>query len=217
MTYADFICKQLDDIEAGMPIYTANMAKKLSIEYGLDQKESAAATAVVFKRIMDDNIVPALRFYQRGIYYLTVMTAFGEVPINKDQLIADKYLLPHNGYETGHVILHRFGLTSQIPRERCFVSNRATDCTRMDKKLDVLIRPPKTQITQENKAYLQFLDALDLLDKAPIDAEHPYAILASYVQKAELDYMLLLSLAYKFYSKKTIMQLAHTASEGGIR
>ena len=62
-----------------------------------------------------------------------------------------------------------------------FATNMAKDCTRMDKKLGVTIRPQKAEITTENKSYLQMFDALELLDKAPIDAEHPYSVIASHI------------------------------------
>ncbi len=217
MTYAEFICTRLEGFPVGQPIYTGDIAVKLAEEYKLSAKEAAAATAVAFKRIMENEQQPNLRFYQKGIYYCTARTPFGEVGINKERLIADKYLLPDNGYETGFAILHRMGLTSQIPRERCFATNKVSDCARMDTKLGIMVRPPKTRINGENKAYLQFLDALDLMDKAPVDAEQPYALLANYIKRAELKYEHLLALADRYYNKKTILQLAHTAGEGGLQ
>lgn len=77
------------------------------------------------------------------------------------------------GYETGLILLHRMGLTTQMPKEHVIATNMAKECVRTDKKLGVVIKPPKVKISAENKAYLQILDALELLDKAPIDAEHP--------------------------------------------
>lgn len=213
MTYAEFICSALTGLPTGQPIYSADIAAKLAAEYGLPPKEAAAATAVALKRIMDDETVPALRFYQKGIYYLTAVTPFGEVGIDKERLIADKYFLPDTGYETGYTVLHRMGLTSQLPKERCIATNRAADCARMDRKLGVLVRPPKTTVNKENKAYLQVLDVLELMDKAPVDAEQPYALLADYIHRAGLKYETLLSLADRYYSKKTILQLAHTAGQ----
>ena len=47
-------------------------------------------------------------------------------------------------------------------------TNKATDCVRMDHKLGVMVRPPKTTVNKANKAYLQVLDVLDLMDKAPV-------------------------------------------------
>lgn len=216
MTYKEYICDQLEDYDTGQPIYTSKIALKLASKYQLQKNEASAATAVVFKRIMDDSDFPNLRFYQKGIYYLAASTPFGETGINKECLIADKYLLPCIGYETGYTMLHRIGLTSQFPKERCLASNKATGCARMDYKLGVMVRPPKTTITKENKSYLQFLDILDLMNKAPIDAEQPYVLLSTYIQETGLKYERLLSLAYKYYNKQTILQLAHTASEGGV-
>ena len=47
------------------------------------------------------------------------------------------------------------------------------------------------------KRQLQILDALDLLEKAPVDEEHPYEIIADYIQKKGLTYKgLLLSLIH---------------------
>ena len=161
--------------------------------------------------------MPNLRYFQKGIYYRTNITLFGETGINKEQLIADKYLLPNRGYESGLAILNKLGLTSQMPRERVFVTNAAKDGTRKDKKLEVIIRPPKVKITIENKEYLQILDVLDLLEKAPVDESEPYRVIAEYIQKKELKYKNLLAIADRYYNQKTIIRLAHTASIGGIQ
>ena len=74
----------------------------------------------------------------------------------------------------------------------------------MDKKLGVTIRSPKAEITAENKSYLQTLDTLELLDKAPIDAEQPYSVIASHIHKLKLQYEKLLFLADRYYNKNTV-------------
>ena len=214
MTYIDFVCEQLKTFQIGQPIYTRDISMTLALAYNLTPKEAVAATDGAFKQIIDSAMINDLRFYQKGIYYLTYLTPFGEVTINKECLIADKYLLPHIGYETGLMVLHQIGLTSQLPKERCFATNKATSRMQMDDNLGVLICPPKTTINEHNKVYLQFLDVLDLMNKAPVDVEHPYILLAKYIQEKGLDYRFLLSLADKYYNQKTILQLAHIASNG---
>lgn len=216
MTYIEFVCEQLKKYQVGQPIYTKDIITKLANAFDLSFDKATAATGVAFKRIVDKKIVNNLRFYQKGIYYFTALTPFGEVNISKECLIADKYLSQNNGYETGFTVLYQLGLTTQFPRERCFVTNKATDCVRADNKLGIMIRPPKTTINEHNKTYLQFLDALELLDKAPVDAERPYTLLADYIQRTGLEYNTLLALADKYYNKKTILQLAHIASKGEI-
>ena len=124
-------------------------------------------------------------------------------------------LLPDIGYETGLTILHYMGLTSQMPRERVLVTNVAKECMRTDKKLGVVIRPPKTPVTAENKNYLQLLDTLELLKKAPVDVEHPYEIIAEHIQRKGLQYKTLLAIADQYYNRNTILNLAHTASMKG--
>lgn len=213
-TYIKFVCGQLSGISAGTPIYTGQITEKIAAEYQLSKKQAAAAAAVTVKRIMDGRIIPDLRCYQKGIYYRTAVTPFGEMGINKERLIADKYLLPDIGYETGLTVLHWLGLTSQMPRERILATNVAKDCMRTDKKLGVVIRPPKATVTAKNKDYLQVLDTIDLLEKAPIDEEHPYEIIAKHIREKELNYQFLLALADQYYSRNTILCLAHTAKMG---
>jgi hypothetical protein len=211
MTYIEFVQGYIKDQPEGSPIYTDKIADALADHYGLEKKKAAAAAAVAVKRIMDGEIVPDLRFFQKGIYYRTTATPSGETGIYKEQLIANRYLANDNGYETGPGLLHNLGLTSQIPNERIIATNSIKDCLRHDDKLGVSICPPKTRINAENKAYLQLLDALDIMESAPIDAENPYGILAEHVRTSGLQYERLLYYADNFYNRRTIINLAHTA------
>lgn len=216
-TYVEYVCEELSKEQIGAPIYTGKIAEKMGKAFSLGPKAAAAANAVAFKRILDGKAMPDLRFYQKGIYYRTVETAFGEMGIDKEQLIADKYLLPDMGYETGPAVLHRMGLTTQMPRERLLATNVAKDCLRTDKKLGVAIRPPKVEVTAGNKAYLQTLDVLDMMKRTPVDEKHPYLVVARHIEKHKLRYDVLLSLAGHYYNRRTVLELAHTASAGGIR
>ena len=93
-------------------------------------------------------------------------------------LIADKYILPDIGYETGLSVMNQMGLTTQMPNKGVIVTNAAKECVRTDKRLDIMIKPPKTPVTAENKYYLQTLDVLEMMDKAPIDEQQPYTLIA---------------------------------------
>ncbi len=215
MTYIDFTCELLQQVPPGMPIYIRQVAEKIANRFALEMKDAAAAASVAVKRIMDGKIIPELRFYQKGIYFRTVVTPFGEREIDRERLIADKYMLPDKGYETGLGLLHSMGLTTQMPKEQVIATNAARECTRTDKKLNIIIRPPKVAVSAGNKAYLQTLDALELMEKAPVDAERPYEIIANYIRENNLLYEKLLFFADRYYNRNTVMQLAHTAGEGG--
>lgn len=217
MTYIEYVCDTINNIDCQVPIYTRQIAEAAAKHYDITVKEAALAVAVAFKRIMNNASIPELRFYQKGIYYKTVITPFGEAGIKKDRIIADKYILPNIGYETGLSVMHKMGLTTQIPNKRVIATNAAKDCIRTDKKLDVMIKPPKTKINAENKYYLQTLDVLEMMDKAPIDAQNPYLVIANHIEKQNLRYDKLLALADVYYNQKTILQLAHIAGVGGVR
>ena len=216
MTYTEYIRNYLERKDHGTPIYTDEIAEAVAAEYGINKKKAAAAAAVAVKRIMDKGELPDLRSYQKGIYYRTADTPFGEMGIDREQLIADKYLLHDNGYETGLRLLHHMGLTTQMPTEHLLATNAAKDCIRYDSKLGVSICPPKAPVNAGNKAYLQTLDALDLLDKAPVDVQDPYTILADHIRQNGLQYETLLYYADRYYNRKTIIRLAHTASQKEI-
>ena len=112
--------------------------------------------------------------------------------------------------------MNNLGLTTQISNERVIATNLAKDCVRSDKKLGVTIKPPKTEISPKNKKYLQLLDALELLDKTPIDEDNPYLLIARHIHNEKLQYDKLLAYADSYYNNKTILHLAHTASAGGV-
>lgn len=216
MTYIEYVCKIIKEKDNRMPIYTKNIAKKAAKDYNMTEKKASAAISVAFKRIMDNNIIPELRFYQKGIYYKAVITPFGEASIKKDKLIADKYILPNIGYETGLSIMHKIGLTTQMPNKKIIATNVAKECMRTDKKLDIIIKPPKTTVNAENKYYLQTLDILELMDKAPVDEQQPYSLISNHIKKHNLKYDKLLAIADAYYNQKTILKLAHIASAGEV-
>ena len=212
--YVDFVYGVMVGQEIGKPIYISRISEYMVETYRIPQKKAAGAASVACKRIMDGGLIPELRFYQRGIYYRAAVTPFGETGIDKEQLIADKYLINDTGYETGLSVLHRMGLTSQMPRERVLASNRAGDCARLDAKLGVVVRPPKVEINAGNKQYLKLLDVLDVLADAPVDVDNPYMVIGEYIERLELEYHKLLALANNYYNRNTIIQLAHVAGGG---
>jgi hypothetical protein len=212
--YIDFVCEVMVGQEIGKPIYISQISEYMVKAYKIPLKKATGAVSVACKRIMDGGLIPELRFYQRGIYYRTMVTPFGETKIDKEQLIIDKYLKNDIGYETGLCVLHSMGLTSQMPRERVIASNRASDCARHDAKLGVVVRPAKVEINAGNKQYLKLLDVLDILEDAPVDIENPYIVIGEYIEKMKLEYQKLLAFANNYYNRNTIIELAHVAGGG---
>ena len=96
MTYTEYVQNYIKQQDQGVPIYTDDVAEAIAEKYGIDKKKASAAAAVAVKRIMDKGNLTDLRCYQKGIYYRTTVTPFGEMGISREKLIADKYLLPEN-------------------------------------------------------------------------------------------------------------------------
>ncbi len=216
ISYVDYICYLVKQSEIAKPIYSTRLSQKVAERFDLPVKKAALATAVALKRILDGKLLDDLRFYKKGIYYRTKVTLFGELGIDKDALITDKYLADDNGYESGLSLLHKWGLTTQIPNEKVIVTNGITSGTKKDKVLGIVAKSPKVAVNKDNKRYLQVLDVLDILNKAPVDAEEPYQVIAELIDKLGLSYGRLLALAGKYYNDNTIKQLSKTAIAGGI-
>ena len=182
----------------------------LATAYGMDEKKAKAATAVAFKRILDNDNDSSLRKYKKGIYYRTEKTSFGEYGIDKKRLIQQRYLDGNTGYETGYKILHRLGLTTQMPSGTEIATNRAKE-KRYDKELGVVVRPPKTIVSKDNLLYLKILDVMALMNKAPIDVNDPYEVISNYIEENKLDFTRLLGFASKYYGQEVLEKIAKTA------
>ena len=211
MTYVENIKKQINKYEVAEPIYISVLAKNLAQEYNLPIQKATANVSVILKRIINNNCIPELRFYSKGIYYKTRTNVFGDLRIDKQKIIADKYLNNNNGYETGLSFMHRLSLTTQLPAYKTYASNNADNCLRFNTKYEIYVCPAKTLITSDNIRYLQILDAVEMLPKTPIDADEPYLIISKYIYDNNLDYELLLYIAQCFYSKNVIIDLAFVA------
>lgn len=209
-SYRGFVLGKVREKDIQEPIFASEVSRDLAAAYGLDESKAKAATAVAFKRIFDDGDDTSLRRYGRGIYYRTEATPFGEYGIDRKALIRHRYLDDGIGYETGYKTLHRMGLTTQMPSGTEIATNRAKE-RRLDRELGVVVRPPKTKVSKDNLLYLKLLDAMSLMDKAPIDAEDPYGVLAGYMKENGLDFVRLLGLASRHYGQDVLDKIAKTA------
>jgi hypothetical protein len=101
-----------------------------------------------------------------------------------------KYIKSNNevyGYYAGLVIQNSLGLTTQMPVTKEIVTNRETTRVREVRvgKAKVLLRRAKTQITKDNAAVLQFLDALKEVDE-PLD-EYQLGRIREFVRQEDIQ------------------------------
>lgn len=208
MSNTEYLTNIINDIEVGKPIYNKELAETMAKDYQIDYKKASRNVAVALNRIIETGAIKELRFYRKGIYYKTTVTPFGEKKINKEELINDKYLKDDEGYDGGNNLLNKIGLTTQMTKDRVIISNYASQCARKDDDLGVIVKPPKVKVTKSNKNYLIILDAINMMDDAPIDVENPYNVIIDYIERYKLAYDELIAYARNYYNNKTILRIA---------
>ena len=120
------------------------------------------------KHLVDDGKV--VRLYN-GVYYLAYTTILGtKGKVSVDKYLEKKYIAPGgavSGYITGIQLANMYGFTTQNPACIEVCSNEATTKQR---KVDIdgrkiIVYKPVTEITEENRTTLQFLDLMSSIDK----------------------------------------------------
>ena len=67
-TYKDYIKDKIYNYRIGMPIYLTDLAIEMESDYNIPNAKAHGATSVALKRILDNNEIPNLRLFQKGIY-----------------------------------------------------------------------------------------------------------------------------------------------------
>lgn len=211
--YTAFIKAEIAKTPEGDPIFTRDLSEAMASAYGLDITRTKPMTSVIIKRFMDNNTIPELRYWRRGIYYRTKpLPVVGEKPINRLKVFSKRFL-DAGSYETADSFANKLGLTTRIPTYWTFATN-ATKSIKRDPMgfPGYKLIPPRVPITDDNRQYLQILDLLEAYDTYPIDTNDPYDILAKHVQQSKLNTDLLLKTSEDLYSDKAIRHLCHVFS-----
>ncbi len=202
--YKQFIIERVNMYPQNTPIYTVEIANALANQFNLDIDQARGLVNVNLPRIAEEF---ALVRYQKGVYYRAQKTVFGLTKLNPALVNRDRYVNNQGeiiGYETGAAFLNRIGLTTQIPKYKKYATNQFKHRgTRTDKKLQVIIRKPKRQVTTENFEYLQVLDAIENKDRVAIDHPEPEKELYAYITKRKLDIKKLFKIAEENYNQNT--------------
>ena len=130
-----------------------------------------------------------------GVYllpYVTILGTKGKVSI--DKYIEKKYLSSGGrttGYITGLQLANKFGFTTQNPSCYEVCSNEATTKQRKQ-NVDgrtIVIYKPVTDITDENKSALQFLDLMSTIDRySEVSGEELKSRLKKFIKTTAVDF-----------------------------
>jgi len=120
------------------------------------------------KKLADEGKIERL---YNGVYYLSYTTLLGtKGKVSVDKFVQKRYLKENGrtvGYVTGIQLANMYGFTTQNPSCYEVCSNKASTKQR---KLEIdgrqiIIYKPVADVSDENKASLQFLDLMSTIDK----------------------------------------------------
>lgn len=130
--------------------------------------------------------------YDTGIYYLKGKSKLkGGTVMSADEVARYKYISRNNqinGYYSGYTFANQIGLTTQVPFTIEIVSNYSSAKYREIslKNQKIILRKPRTQITNENCNILQFLDLLKDLEMYADDISDAAKRLSAYAKELRL-------------------------------
>lgn len=148
----------LDNYKTNEPIFLSDLCL-----IGLSQSNVRQQ----FKKLTD---IGKVKRFNTGVYYLPGKSIFKSgSQLSPEKVLERKYLKDADsrcGYISGLMFFNRLGLTTQVPMSYEVVSNKATSDYRETTlaKSRLIIRKPKTTVTEENYKILQFLDMLKDVD-----------------------------------------------------
>ena len=203
-SYREILIQYIQEHKVEEAILTDQVVQYAAEELGKDAEDVKKAVNVTMARLEKSGYIIRV---SKGVYCKKLKTAFGFYMPNKDDLFCRQLLQNKDniiGYETGLSALNRLGLISQMPKKICIASNLHQK--RVPEGIQIEVRKPPVIVNSENYHYLQILDTIRDLDRAPVDAEHPVDILRNTVKTLALNTDTLILLARKYYSNKILIR-----------
>lgn len=165
------------------PIFMADVKSKLQV--------SDVNLRRMFKELCDDG---RINRFQNGIYYIPKKSRLkGGVPLSADAVVKAKYISRRgeiDGYYSGYTFANQLGITTQVPYVIEIVSNNASSRIREVnvKGRRVVLRKPRTFITERNYRVLQLLDLLsNITQYADQDMDEVSARVKTYINNERIS------------------------------
>lgn len=210
--YREILLAYITEKEPECPILTEQVVNYAVRHTGQDKAAVRKAVNVNMARLEKAGHIIRVA---KGVYCRKIPTAFGYYTPSKENLFCRQLLYDEDeviGYETGLSALNRLGLVSQMPRQRHIATNRYTK--RVPGDIQIEIRKPPVTVNAANFRYLQMLDTIRDIDKAPVDTEKPAHLLRKAAEEHGLNKDLLILMARKHYNQKTLIRTIDIMLEG---
>lgn len=144
------------------------------------------------KKLTDAGV---LKRYDNGIYFIPGKSVFKSgSQLSIDKVITSKYLRDTQntcGYISGITFANQIGVTTQVPMVYEIVTNKATKDYRETSlaKTKIVLRKPRTCISDENYKILQFLDLIREIDRiAEMSGDELTRRLLAYLKGMQLSF-----------------------------
>lgn len=171
----------LENYQPNEPIFMAD----------IDLQVSSNNLRQMFKNLCDTGKIMR---YSNGIYYIPKQSKRkGAVPFAPEKIALYKYILRRDGiegYYSGYTFANQMGITTQVPVTIEIVSNNASAIRREVNLYGqrIILRRPRTKVTEGNVRVLQLLDLLkDIQKYADDEAEDVAEKIVKYVKTENIS------------------------------
>lgn len=190
--YANFIKEYIKNTRI---IYAKEVSNALACAFELEAKQASFITNNFLKRQCDNH---TLHRILKGVYCEIKQTPFGPVVVQTNEVITDFLLTNDNGYTTGPTFFNEIGLSSWLPAGTHITSNKYSTKA---KENNIFIYKPVTEITKENKKYLQILDCIRDFDHYAIDSPNADKNIYHFIIENRLDLLQLIMICHYYYKE----------------
>ncbi len=210
MNCSNIVLNYINTCEKNEPIFIEEIKEYIMQFYKeADKKKIFNNIKEILNRLNKENYIKTAF---KGIYYIPKKNVFGELPLANNKIIQYKYLTDKQGnikgYITGANLFNKVGLTTQVPNVIDIVTNECKNNNKYNNKnLNVIIRKPKIEITNENYKYLQLIDLIENKDNIYIEVENIDDIIYNFIQENELQFEKILMYARITNSKAVIEKI----------
>ena len=209
--YGAEIAEIIETIPYEEPIRTEDVARRLAKRFAMSCDSAKAATNVKLKRVADQGEIKRL---QKGLYCHVKQTSFGRVAPDIDHIMIKSLTIKDGmriGYESGEALLNQLGLSTLLPRRVEVTTNHYN--IRLPDGCHIKLEKPAAAVTNKNWRYLQLIDAVERLPDTHIDADSPRLLLTAFIKKQNIDPLLLIFTARRYYPQKTVLWLTDLLME----
>lgn len=199
----------INDTEYGKPILLNEVTHDFNnVEDEL--KKTKNTISKTLNRLVDINELQKL---DNGIFYKEKETKFGKLSIDYSELIKSIYIFDAVdkktiGYRIGTSVLANIGITNNMENITEIVTNNYNKKNILNKiNLNVHLKRPVIEITNDNYLYLQLLDTIKDIKKYHLTNNQIGSKLVSYMYKKEIEIDKLFNITKQYYSKQTMKNL----------